>query len=66
MIMSFAEWMEMMHEDFHQGVGALGTSLPLPPKSGRKKVRTQTLNPQPMNIDRGQGVQGTRRDDGNG
>lgn len=65
-IMSFAKWLSM-REDFHQGMGALGASLPMKPKNDSKKTKKQPLTQNPMfNIDQGQSVQGTRRDDGNG
>lgn len=65
MKLSFKDWLKL-REDFHQGSGALGASLPLKPKKERK-VGKQPLTPNPMtSIDRGQGIQGTKRDDGNG
>lgn len=61
--MSFGEWMKL-REDFGQGIGATGASLPLKPKRGKRKTN---LTPNPMlRIDRGQSYQGTKKDDGNG
>jgi hypothetical protein len=60
---SFTEWLKL-REDFGQGTGALGMSLPMKPKRG---MRRSNLTSNPMfNINRGQSYQGTRRDDGNG
>jgi len=59
---SFKEWIKI-REQFHQGMGSLGASLPLKSKTKRKYHLTSV--PQ-LNIDRGQSYQGTRRDDGNG
>ena len=62
-ITSFSEWLKF-REDFGQGVGATGASLPLKP--GKRK-RRNNLTPNPVfNIDRGQSYQGTSKDDGNG
>lgn len=60
----FSEWLRM-REDFHQGVGAMGASLPLKPKRKIRKYEEPSPNPM-FNIDRGQSYQGTKRDDGNG
>jgi hypothetical protein len=60
--LTFSQWLKM-REDFGQGIGALGASLPLKPKRGKR----EKLTPNPMfNIDRGQSYQGTKKDDGNG
>jgi hypothetical protein len=62
-LVSFSEWLKL-REDFGQGIGALGSSLPMKPKRGRRR---SNLTPNPMfNLDRGQSYQGTKRDDGNG
>jgi hypothetical protein len=62
-MMSFTEWLKV-REDFHQGTGGMGASIPLKPKQKRGGV---TLTTPPDNkVEKGQAVQGTRRDDGNG
>jgi hypothetical protein len=63
--LTFKEWLKL-REDFHQGGGALGASLPLKPKKERKVWKQPSTPNSMMSIDRGQGVQGTKRDDGNG
>lgn len=64
-MISFKDWLKL-REDFHQGTGALGASLPIN-VNRKRKIRKQLLTPYPiMKIDVGQGVQGTKRDDGNG
>jgi hypothetical protein len=60
-MITFSQWLKL-REDFHQGTGGAGVTLPL--KSKRKRS-SQTPIPT-FNLQAGQGVQGTRRDDGNG
>lgn len=64
LMVSFKEWLKL-REDFHQGSGALGASLPLKPKRKGKQKDSLTDNPM-FNIGHGQSYQGTKKDDGNG
>lgn len=62
--LNFIEWLKV-REDFGQGIGATGASLPL---KNKKKVKQNVyFTPNPMfRIDRGQSYQNTKKDDGNG
>lgn len=62
-LISFTKWIKL-REDFGQGIGATGASLPVKSKKRKQKFN---LTPNPMfRIDRGQSYQGTKKDDGNG